>query len=120
MLAVPFAVGFRDFAKFTQANAVMGRLQMKYARTPHWCLQIVGVDPEFQGRGLGSALVTEGISRADASNSACYVATSDERNLAFYERHGFAIVGSTRVAAGGPSGWAMWREPRGATVSGCR
>lgn len=93
ILGVPFHVGFRPFAKFMGANEVMGKFHNKYVPEPHWYLLIVGVDPELQGRGLGSALVKEGLARADDDNSPCYLETSDERNIAFYERLGFVLVG---------------------------
>jgi len=117
MLAVPFAVGLRPFARFMGANDVMGKFHKKYVPEPHWYLLMVGVDPDLQGRGLGSALVKEGLKRADAANCPCYLETSEERNLAFYERHGFVVVGTAPLGNGGPPGWAMRRAPRHSTES---
>jgi len=117
MLAVPFGVGFRPFARFMGANDVMGKFHKKYVPEPHWYLLIVGVDPSLQGRGLGSALVKEGLTRADEANCPCYLETSEERNLAFYERHGFVVVGTAPLGNGGPPGWAMRRNPRRSTAA---
>ena len=112
MLTMPFRVGFRPLARFAGADGVMGKLHKKFVPEPHWYLLIVGVDPELQGRGLGSALVKEGLARADESNSPCYLDTSEERNLAFYQRQGFAVVGTALLGKGGPPGWAMRRNAR--------
>ena len=113
MLAVPFRVGFRPFAKFMGANQIMERIHKKYVPEPHWYLLIVGVDPELQGRGLGSALVKEGLMRADHANCPCYLETSEERNLAFYQRCGFTVVESVSLGEGGPPAWAMRRDQQG-------
>lgn len=113
ILTVPFRVRFRSFAKFMGANEIMGRIHKKYVAEPHWYLLIVGVDPELQGRGFGSALVKEGLARADQANCPCYLETSEERNLAFYERHGFTVVESATLGDGGPTAWAMRRDQRG-------
>jgi ribosomal protein S18 acetylase RimI-like enzyme len=112
ILTVPFRIGLRPFMRFAGANDVMGRLHENYVPEPHWYLLIVGVDPDRQGRALGSALLKEGLARADQTNSPCYLETSEERNLAFYERQGFAVVGSAALGDGGPRGWAMRRERR--------
>ena len=113
LLRVPFRVGARPFSRFMGANEIMGRIHKKYVPEPHWYLMVVGVDPELQGRGLGSALVSEGLKRADESNSPCYLETSEERNVAFYERHGFVVVDTAPLGKGGPTGWAMHRKGRG-------
>ena len=38
-------------------------------------------------------------------------ATSDERNVAFYERLGFRVLADAPLGTGGPRGWGMRREP---------
>lgn len=112
MLGVPFHVGLGPFARFMRANATMARIHERHVPEPHWYLLMVGVAPELQGRGLGAALVKEGLARADRARCPCYLETSEAHNLPFYERHGFCVAASTSVADGGPTGWAMRRDPR--------
>jgi ribosomal protein S18 acetylase RimI-like enzyme len=112
LLGMALGIGFRPLAKFVGANKVMGKFHKKYVPEPHWRLLTVGVDPNLQGRGLGSALVKEGLARADDANCPCYVETSEERNLAFYERLGFVVIGTAPQGKGAPPGWAMRRDPQ--------
>jgi len=105
-----FRVGFRASRRFACANEVLGRIHVKHVPEAHWYLMVVGVDPELQGRGIGSALVKEGLARADQDNAPCYLETSEERNLAFYERFGFTVVETATLGPGGPRGWAMRRN----------
>lgn len=109
MLNVPFRVGLRAFGRFIRANDVMGKIHTRQVPEPHWYLLIVGVDPELQGRGLGSRLVLDGLSRADKSNFPCYLETSEERNVPFYERFGFTVIAKVPLGTDGPPAWAMRR-----------
>ena len=111
MLAVPFHVGFGAFGKFIGANEAMGKIHNREVPEPHYYLLVVGVDPSLQGRGIGTALVREGLVAADKASVPCYLETSEERNLAFYQRHGFVVVGTAPLGRGAPQGWAMRREP---------
>ena len=115
MLKVPFQIGFRPFARFMKANDIMEKLHKKYVPEPHWYLFGIGVDPELQGRGLGTALVKEGLASADAESCPCYLETSEERNLAFYERHGFVVVETAVLGDEGPPAWAMRRDTSGSS-----
>ena len=69
------------------------------------------------GQGLGSALITEGLARADEANCPCFLDTSEERNLTFYQRAGFSVVGTALLGKGGPPGWAMRRNARGSKAT---
>lgn len=112
MLGMPFRLGFRAFGQFAQSNEAMGKLHKQYVPEPHWYLMIVGVDPDLQGRGLGSALIAEGLAPADDQQRVAYLETSDPRNVPFYRRFGFEVLESVPLGKDAPPGWAMRRDPR--------
>ncbi len=78
---------------------------------PHMHLQILAVMPEAQGRGIGSALMSDMFERADREGTAAYLEATSHRNRALYERHGFEYRGPIAIP-GGPTLHAMWRDPR--------
>jgi ribosomal protein S18 acetylase RimI-like enzyme len=116
MLGAPFRTGFGPFLKFMAANEIMDKIHKARAPEPHWYLVVVGVDPELQGQGVGSAIVRDGLALADRESKPCYLDTSERRNLAFYERLGFVVLEEAILGKGGPKAWAMRREPRHATA----
>lgn len=61
-----------------------------------WYLSILGVLPEYQGRGLGQQLVQPVLAQADAAGVATYLETFTPRNERFYERLGYAVRGRFR------------------------
>ena len=110
MLAVPLRTGFGPFARFMAANDTMDKIHKARAPEPHWYLVVVGVDPELQGQGFGSAIVREGLALADRESMRSYLETSERRNLAFYERLGFRVLEEAMLGNGGPQAWGMRRE----------
>ena len=82
-----------------------------HPRERHWYLQMLGTDPDWQGRGAGSAIMAPVLERCDDEHERVYLESSKERNIPFYERHGFHVTAEIRVPAG-PVVWAMWRDPR--------
>jgi ribosomal protein S18 acetylase RimI-like enzyme len=77
----------------------------------HWYLFILGTEQAAQGRGLGSALLAQVLTRIDADGMPVYLESSNERNIALYGRHGFEMTGEVAIP-GGPRIWPMWREPQ--------
>jgi GNAT superfamily N-acetyltransferase len=76
----------------------------------YWVLQLLGVEPQWQGRGVGSALLAPVLARADAEQRPAYLEATSRQSVPLYERHGFEIVGELSLPAG-PSLYPMWREP---------
>jgi GNAT superfamily N-acetyltransferase len=77
---------------------------------PHWYLGILATHPDWQRRGLGSALLAPVLADADGAGLAAYLVTATAANVAFYRRHGF----DTHVEAdvpGGPHVWMLVRPP---------
>jgi ribosomal protein S18 acetylase RimI-like enzyme len=78
---------------------------------PHYYLPFLGVHPDWQGRGLGSALLAPVLARCDRERVPAFLEASTARNRALYERHGFAVIGEFALGRGAPPQWRMWRDP---------
>lgn len=74
-------------------------------------LSHIGVVPEWQGQGLGGALMRDGLSRADDGGHAVWLETSKATNAAYYEGFGFVTVVEEEAPGGGPHIWFMRRDP---------
>jgi GNAT superfamily N-acetyltransferase len=78
---------------------------------PHFYLSGLGTDPPRQNQGLGSAALAPVLARCDEHGIPAYLESTKERNVAFYEHHGFEVTGNVVVAPDGPKLWTMWRDP---------
>ena len=78
---------------------------------PHYYLAAVGVVPERQGQGVGSALMQPMLARADEQKLKCWLDTHKEENVMLYERNGFQIARRSEVAGHPVPVWGMLREP---------
>jgi ribosomal protein S18 acetylase RimI-like enzyme len=87
-------------------------MELRHFKRPHWYILAVGVRPEDQGQGLGSALLAPTLGRCDRDGLPAYLEASSERSAALYERLGFEHVRELRFA-GSPPLWLMLRSPMG-------
>ncbi|MGI5194924.1 GNAT family N-acetyltransferase [Streptomyces sp. CA-288835] len=81
------------------------------AGTAHEYLWMIGVAPERQGEGLGTALIQHVLDRCDREQLPAYLEASSARSRPLYERLGFTFMGSTLDLPDGPPMWPMWRDP---------
>lgn len=86
-------------------------LRLPQPRVPAWNLATVGVDPVHQGRGLGTAVASEGLTRIDREAGTVVLETSDERNVRLYGRLGFLVTDTTMIPEG-PTVYSMTRAPQ--------
>jgi GNAT superfamily N-acetyltransferase len=86
--------------------AMIGELETRHERwmagRPHLRLEFLGVAPEMQRHGIGTALVDVGHRRADERELPCYLETFTIPNVHFYERRGYSVVVEYTVGEGVP------------------
>jgi len=75
----------------------------------HWHLGPVGVEPEFQGLGIGGEILRQLCSVLDSDGSVGWLETDKEINVRFYDAHGFEVV--ERATILGVPTWYMRRDP---------
>jgi len=88
----------------------LGQVEARHPHERHLYLAVLGVEPDRQGDGVGSALIRPGLELCDREAIPAYLETAKERNVAFYSRHGFRVTEELRLP-GGPPIWLMWRDP---------
>ncbi len=96
----------------TTALRIETLLDEGHPTEPYWYLQILGVDPTRQGRGIGSRMLREALAMADRDDVASVLETSKPANLRLYERYGFRITRTTRLDSSPPI-WTMQRARGG-------
>jgi GNAT superfamily N-acetyltransferase len=101
-------LGLRDMPRLLRTLSL---IEAKHPRERHFYLPVIGVAPEWQGRGIGTALLRPILDRCDREGLPAYLEASSERNRACYERNGFEVRGELRIPGGGPPIWPMWRPP---------
>ncbi len=91
---------------------LLGDLEKKHPKEPHYYLEFIGTDPAHQGKGVGTALMEPVLAKADEEGVGAYLESSKESNLAFYNRFGFQTREVITHRRNGPQQWLMWRDPR--------
>ena len=90
---------------------VLGLMDSVHPTDPHYYLFLLGTRPEWQGRGIGSALMAPVLETCDRERVPAYLEATSERNRELYLRHGFEVTGEIDVPDG-PTLWCMWRTPQ--------
>jgi ribosomal protein S18 acetylase RimI-like enzyme len=100
--------------RFLAGESHVDHLHRQLMPDPHWYLWALGVAPDRQGRGIGGALLSPLLARADAEGMACYLETQTEENVSFYERRGFDVLAADELPGQHVTVpmWYMAREPQ--------
>src|ERR687894_2218081 len=101
----------RIFGRWTpRALRGLSYQESKYPERPHYHLVFIGVEPQRQGRGIGSQLMRPVLRRFDREGVPVYLEASTPRSRALYLRHGFEDLDVMRFPGGGPPVWRVWGE----------
>jgi len=93
------------------AQQVFEKMGSYHPNEPHWYLPLLGVDPFQHGKGFGSALMQHALKQCDRDYKLAYLESSNSKNIPFYERHGFELLGTIQVGSS-PRIFPMLRRPR--------
>jgi len=105
--AIVRTMGVKSIPKCVRAMMASER---SHPKRKHFYLMAVGVDPRFQGQGIGTKIIRQTLIECDRARVPVYLDTSNPRNLPLYERLGFKITGEVRSSSKAPPLWTMWRE----------
>ncbi|KRE25326.1 ribosomal-protein-alanine acetyltransferase [Mycobacterium sp. Soil538] len=77
-------------------------------------IHTVGVDPAYQGQGIGRAMLRRLVEYADGGTIFLEVRTDNEAAIALYESEGFTKMGVRKryYRVSGADAYTMKREPR--------
>lgn len=110
MMGAPIRLGIRGFARMMEVSNVWEYLH-EQEPSHHWYLMVLGVDPPYQGRGIGSSLMQPVLEQADKEGMPCYLETMTYGDVEFYRKRGFKMVAEGQVGDRIPY-WTMRRSPR--------
>ncbi|BAZ09525.1 acetyltransferase [Calothrix sp. NIES-4071] len=109
-LMLPFKLGISKFARVLSWSWAIEELHKRTIQKPHWYLSFLGVAPTSQGCGIGGVLIEPILKQASCDGLPCYLETSTEKAVRFYQKHGFKVVWGDSLLKGAPYLWAMVRE----------
>jgi GNAT superfamily N-acetyltransferase len=79
-------------------SRVTEELRLIHPDFPHWYLAVLGVHPDYQGRGLGSRLLDALVARAAEDGAQpIYLESDREASVRFYRTRGFGIQRELRI-----------------------
>jgi GNAT superfamily N-acetyltransferase len=97
--------------------AIFAEMERYHPAEPHWHLPLIGVEPQEQGLGYGSALLREALARCDAAGTLAYLESSNPKNIPLYRQHGFEILGTIQAGSSPPI-TPMLRRPDRKRIAG--
>jgi len=97
LIQAPFRLGLRGFLRFGRVMGETDKVHERLVPGPHWYLMGIGVHPDLQGTGIGSALMNRGHERADAGDHPIYLETATEEDIAFYSKRKYDLKESLMI-----------------------
>ena len=108
----PFVLGFRNYKQSMDCEKFVGYTHAKLMKNRlHYYLWGLAVEPSQKIKGIGTALMLPVLAKADAQKVPVYLETHDEKNVPYYQKHGFDLIHAARIPKYGLPIWCMLREP---------
>lgn len=109
----PLRAGLTRALRFLRVDQEM---RSRHPTYPHWYLWFLGVEPELQGKGLGSELLRSLSARADTAGVPCYLETDKQSSVRLYEKNGYGVLSEETLRSADVKLWFMRRPESGAAA----
>ena len=109
MPSIARLAGWRRLRLVTNAVAALEKRHRHHAPGAHFYLSALGVEPDQQGEGIGTALMKPVLDRCRRDGIPAYLETATARNVLLYERLGFDVVEELTLPDTDVHGWLMLR-----------
>jgi ribosomal protein S18 acetylase RimI-like enzyme len=109
LILYPFKIGFKNFMRALDVSGQWDKEHKKMNRR-HYYLMVIAVEPEWQGKGIGSRLMQVGLKRADDEGLECFLETVTPEDVRFYMKHNFDIIFNKKFGIDDQY-WLMTRNP---------
>jgi len=106
LLTLPLYLGLPAVRRMLSTDGEVGKVRRTHEpRAPHAYLAQLGVDPEYQRRGIGREVLQTTLAQQAADRPAALL-TTRASNVAFYAGTGFEVRHTARI--GGSAGFDLW------------
>ncbi len=82
-------------------------VRRRHVPTDHWFLELIGIVPEFQGKGYAGVLLLPMLARIKEEHLPCYLDTELDKNVTLYQHFGFRVAEDMDVPGTGVHSWGM-------------
>lgn len=109
---IPLYMRVCGISRFMRLSRGFDAMKLNHPVERHYYLYLLGVHPDHQSHGLGTALLRAMLERCDREQMPAYLEASSPHNIPFYQQQGFRVIKKFRFGPSGPLLAAMWREPQ--------
>jgi len=109
LILYPIKIGIRNFMRALDISGQWDKEHKKMDKR-HYYLMVIAVEPELQGKGIGSRLMQLGLKNADNDGLECFLETVTPEDVQFYRKHNFDVIFNKGFGLKDQY-WIMTRKP---------
>ena len=88
-----FTLGIKNFRRFVKLKKYRDDIRNGLLKdNKYYFLDMIGVNPDYQKRGLASSLLDNKLKVLKYTGIKCYLETSNKENIEFYNKYGFKLI----------------------------
>lgn len=93
LISLLFNLNARSLSRFKKLGNAKKLNRDKIVGEECYFLDVIGIDPPFARRGYAKLLINSMLEQVDKENMSCFLETSNIKNIDYYSRFGFDLLG---------------------------